>query len=111
MKSSALTFTVAAALAGSLAWTTPARAESCVNDINCKLNGTACGTDICNYGAAGMTCMPAETGPKGSDGWCTTDSDCKCKAQGATCTGIYCSFTKAPAGSGSGSGPPTIAPR
>ena len=92
MKFSVLSFTLAAALAGSLAWSTPAHAAgmACVNDIDCKANGTACGTDICDYNN-GQTCaaagLPAN---KGMDGWCTVDTDCKCKSLGATCVGVYC---------------------
>jgi hypothetical protein len=83
---------------------------SCVNDIDCVAT-PECGGDVCTYtGANPMTCVAAGGSPKGSDGWCDSthgDNDCKCKALGAKCTGIYCSFTKpsqAPATGAAGSG-------
>ena len=114
MKFNALALTLATALAGSLAWATPAHAAtSCTNDIDCKANGTACGTDICDWNN-NMVCaaagLPAN---KGMDGWCSIDSDCKCASQGATCLDThYCTFTQpkvdagssGAAGSGSTSG-------
>jgi MYXO-CTERM domain-containing protein len=112
MKFSALCFTLATVVAGSLAWTAPARAAgtTCVNDIDCKANGIACGTDVCDY-TKGATCGPAGLSTKGSDGWCDPshgDADCKCKSLGAKCMGVYCTFTTPPAGgSGSGSGSAT----
>jgi MYXO-CTERM domain-containing protein len=49
-------------------------------------------------------CNPAGSQiPKGKDGWCNTDADCKCKGAGAKCVFPYCTFTKAsdaPAGIG-----------
>ncbi|HEY1536798.1 MAG TPA: hypothetical protein VGF76_22405 [Polyangiaceae bacterium] len=48
-------------------------------------------------------CNPAGTDAVGADGWCQTDADCKCKGEGAVCNAPYCSFTKAPAGSGGAS--------
>jgi hypothetical protein len=68
---------------------------SCVNDIDCVAT-PACGGDICSYYSGIPTCQPAGQQPAGSDGWCTTDADCKCHAQGARCNGIFCSFTKQP---------------
>jgi len=77
---------------GARAATNPA---SCVNDIDCVAT-PQCGGDVCPYdGAHPFTCQPAGTAAKGRDGWCTTDTDCKCYAQGARCVGAYCSFTKA----------------
>lgn len=82
--------------------------EECINDIDCP--GAECGGPVCNWSKPqGMkyTCNPAGSQTKGSDGWCTTDADCKCKGQGAVCHAPYCSFTKAsdaPAGGGSGAG-------
>jgi MYXO-CTERM domain-containing protein len=86
--------------------------EPCINDDDCP--GTECGTAVCNWNkpqAGGkFTCNPAGTDPpmngKPKDGWCTTNDDCKCKAQGATCsTAPYCTFTTPPAGSaGTGAG-------
>ena len=66
---------------------------SCTNDIDCVAT-PQCGGDVCTYTASGsMTCTPAGTGPKGADGWCTVDTDCKCYAQGARCNVVYCTFT------------------
>ena len=85
-----------------------AAGEPCFNDTDCPGGGAVCGGDVCNWSVAHpdaatntampYTCNPAGTQPKGSDGWCsntTTHEHCKCKAEGAKCTGIYCSFTKA----------------
>src|SRR5258708_1321516 len=83
-----------------------ANPATCMNDIDCVAT-PQCGGDVCNFGVTPHVCAPAGTGSKGSDGWCTTDADCKCKAQGATCKIVYCSFTKAsdaPAGAGGASG-------
>jgi MYXO-CTERM domain-containing protein len=77
-----------------VAFASPARA-GCVNDVDCP--DTACGGQVCDYSSGTPTCMPAGTGSKGSDGWCTMangDSDCKCKALGAKCSGLYCTFTR-----------------
>jgi hypothetical protein len=64
----------------------------CVNDIDCVAT-PACGGEICDW-INGMTCQPAGRSPKGQDGWCTTDNDCKCFAQGARCAVPYCTFTQ-----------------
>src|SRR5436190_23490069 len=95
-----------AALASSVALlvasTALADGEACFNDDDCP--GTACGDAVCNWSKMSATpmdekvffCNPAGTQtPKGHDGWCTVDADCKCMAQGAKCVGTYCSFTKA----------------
>jgi hypothetical protein len=66
---------------------------TCTNDVDC-IATPQCGGDICDW-STGMTCKPAGVGMKGSDGWCATDTDCKCVTQGARCVGTYCSFTKA----------------
>jgi hypothetical protein len=80
-----------------------AEAGACVNDPDCP--DKACGGQVCDY-TKGPACVPAGTGTKGMDGWCTTDDDCKCKSLGATCKGFYCTFTlakDAPAGGAGGS--------
>jgi len=74
---------------------------SCTNDIDCVATPT-CGGDVCNYNA-GQTCTAAGSAPKGQDGWCAQDSDCKCAAQGAKCVFVYCTFTKPSDAPGSGS--------
>ncbi|MEO8215158.1 MAG: MYXO-CTERM sorting domain-containing protein, partial [Myxococcales bacterium] len=73
------------------------------NDIDCP--NPACGGDVCQWPA--VTCVTAGTDAKGLDGWCMMDSDCKCKAQGATCnlSNYHCTFTKpsdAPGGGATG---------
>ena len=69
---------------------------SCDNDIDCVAT-PECGGDVCTYSATGSpACTPAGTGASGQDGWCTSDTDCKCYAQGALCKGVYCTFTKPP---------------
>ena len=69
---------------------------TCVNDIDC-IATPQCGGDICDWSniAAGMHCKAAGSQPKGQDGWCTTDADCKCKDMGATCVAAFCTFTRA----------------
>jgi len=81
-----------------------------MKDTDCP--GAECGGDVCNWNLPQgdkFTCNPAGTTPpkagKPADGWCTTNDNCKCKAQGATCAAPYCSITKAPAGTaGTGAG-------
>ena len=66
----------------------------CANDIDCVAT-PGCGGEVCRYaGDHPFTCQPAGTDPKGMDGWCTHDSDCKCHDQGAVCVNAtYCTFT------------------
>jgi MYXO-CTERM domain-containing protein len=91
-------WTLLAGLVGFLAAGT-ARAQTnpatCVDDIDC-IATPQCGGDICDWSnpSAGMKCKPAGTGPKGMDGWCTVDEDCKCHSLGATCVAAYCTFTR-----------------
>lgn len=79
-----------------------AEGEPCYNDTDCP--GAMCGGEVCNWnkhhaapvGDKAYVCNPAGSSPKKSDGWCTTDDNCKCKAQGAVCKPtVYCSFTLA----------------
>jgi hypothetical protein len=78
-----------------------AEGEPCFNDTDCP--GSACGGDVCNWakfaanpvGEKTFYCQPAGLAAPGTDGWCTTDANCKCRAQGAKCLGVYCSFTQA----------------
>jgi len=90
-----------------VASTALADGEACYNDIDCP--GTACGDAVCNWtksatkpeGSKVFACNPAGSQtPVGKDGWCTTDDDCKCKAQGAKCVAPYCTFTKPMEGAG-----------
>jgi len=81
---------------------------ACVNDDDCP--NAACGGDVCDYSTQPPQCKPAGTAAKGSDGWCTTNANCKCKALGATCAAVYCTFTKpsdAPAGTTGAAGSST----
>lgn len=113
-----------ATLAGSAAFLFASAAlavgEPCFDDTDCPGGGgDVCGGDVCKWGTMHAMpdgkkvyiCQAAGMDPKGSDGWCTStngDANCKCRAQGAKCVGVYCTFTKpdqAPAGtSGSGAG-------
>jgi MYXO-CTERM domain-containing protein len=72
----------------------------CTNDTDCTANGTACGTDVCDWNQ-GKTCVSA-TSAQASD-WCggdytsnesqaMADSECKCHGQGATCSDFHCTF-------------------
>jgi MYXO-CTERM domain-containing protein len=75
---------------GARAATNPA---SCVNDIQCVATPN-CGGEVCDFNRTPtMTCKAAGTDPKGADGWCTVDSDCKCFSLGARCVSPYCTFT------------------
>jgi len=72
-----------------------ANPATCINDVDCIATPT-CGGDVCDYNA-GTICNPAGGATKGHDGWCDPshgDADCKCKALGAKCVGVYCTFTK-----------------
>lgn len=83
--------------------TDPATGEgsACFNDIDCP--NPNCGGLVCNWtkiaprpeGMKVFYCSPAGTAPRGSDGWCTTDADCKCHGLGAHCIAPYCTFTRA----------------
>jgi MYXO-CTERM domain-containing protein len=68
-------------------------AFACIFDTDCP--GTACGGQVCEFPS--MTCQAAGSQP-GTDGWCGTDSHCKCQSLGATCVTLthYCTFTKPP---------------
>lgn len=88
-----------------------AEGEACYNDDDCP--NPACGGDVCNWGKTAAKpdgqkifyCQPAGREAKGTDGWCTDDTDCKCKATGATCqTNSHCTDTGASAAGGTGAG-------
>ena len=81
-----------------------ARAQSCVNDVDCP--NAACGGEVCDYSTGSPTCKAAGSQPKGMDGWCTQDSDCKCASLGAKCDQslVFCTFTKPSDAPGAGNG-------
>lgn len=98
-----------ALLALSIAPTAFAAGAPCFNDTDCR--NSACGGEVCNWnelatnpvGEKTFVCRPAGLAPQGADGWCTTDENCKCRAQGAKCIAPYCSFTQSntnPSGAG-----------
>jgi MYXO-CTERM domain-containing protein len=68
-------------------------AQSCTNDDDCP--NAACGGDVCDWSMQPPSCKPAGTATKGTDGWCTTTDNCKCKGVGATCGVANCTFTRA----------------
>jgi MYXO-CTERM domain-containing protein len=71
-----------------------ANPANCTNDIQCVATPT-CGGEVCDWSdVSNHVCKAAGSAAKGSDGWCTTTDDCKCKDLGATCVGVYCSFTR-----------------
>src|SRR5450432_2386864 len=76
---------------------------ACTNDTDCP--DTECGGQICDWTSLPQTCKPAGTQPQGMDGWCTTDADCKCKGECATCVNSQCTRTlPKSAGNGGASG-------
>lgn len=90
----------------------PIVTEPCFNDTDC--GGPECGGWVCDWnqispfamGDKMYTCVPPGISPKGNDGWCTTDDNCKCRSLGAKCAGVRCSFTRpedAPNGGGAAS--------
>jgi MYXO-CTERM domain-containing protein len=95
-----------------------AAGEPCFNDTDCPGNGgDVCGGDVCSWNmpmkpvtdeTKPYTCVGAGTDPKaskGTDGWCTTTEDCKCRAQGAKCVSVYCTFVKPDQAPGAGGSP------
>jgi hypothetical protein len=71
-----------------------ATAPQCTNDIDCP--NAACGGEVCQWVTIEQhECQAAGSKPKGEDGWCTTDADCKCNGAGAKCVGVFCTFTTA----------------
>ena len=65
---------------------------ACINDTDCTTNGTACGTDVCEW-TRGMSCLPATEGLDGGlmpTGWCGTQAHCKCP--GAKCVLSHCEY-------------------
>jgi hypothetical protein len=74
--------------------------QGCYNDDDCP--NPACGGLVCNWNKlsqspSGMKifyCNNAGSAPKGVEGWCTTNADCKCAGLGATCVNTHCTFTR-----------------
>jgi len=81
-----------------------AQAPACNVDKDCPGNPD-CGGDVCTKSSGGAMCTHAgEVYPSGiADGYCLTDDDCKCKSLGATCLGLFCTFTLPPDGGAAGS--------
>ena len=82
-----------------------AQAPACNVDKDCPGDAN-CGGDVCTKSSGGAMCTHAgEAYPSGvADGYCLTDDDCKCKSLGATCLGLFCSFTLPPDGGSAGTG-------
>jgi virginiamycin B lyase len=59
---------------------------ACNKDNDCIESGRACGGDICS---TEQLCVLAVSGDPGR---CSSDADCWCQSQGATCTDGHCSF-------------------
>ncbi len=72
---------------------------ACTNDVDCP--DAQCGGQVCDWTNLPMTCKAAGTQPQGTDGWCTVDTDCKCKSDGASCVNNQCTRTL-PKGAGAG---------
>jgi MYXO-CTERM domain-containing protein len=79
-------------------------------DLDCP--NAACGGEVCVHSSGLSMCVPANTsGQSGvNDGWCASadggaavNSNCKCAAMGATCEGLFCTFTVPPGGGTGGS--------
>jgi hypothetical protein len=93
------TSSAAAGTSGMIPMPTPEPA-SCFHDTDCP--GSACGGQVCNWNLAHpnpvgdkvFVCNAAGSQPKGVDGWCTTDENCKCASRGAKCAAPYCTFTR-----------------
>ena len=64
---------------------------ACTNDSDCP--DAQCGGQVCDWTSLPQTCKAAGTQPQGMDGWCTTNDDCKCKGEGATCVNSQCTRT------------------
>jgi hypothetical protein len=83
-----------------------AQQQTCTNDSDCP--NAACGGEVCIKSSGLAFCYPANTqGASGTnDGWCAdatgnpVDANCKCRGMGATCNGLYCTFTVPPGGTG-----------
>ena len=102
-------WSVLAGLAGLLfAGRAHAAPTPCKVDIDCP--NAACGGEVCLHSSGLSMCVQANTsGQSGvSDGWCASadggaevNSNCKCAGMGATCAGLFCTFTVPQGGGGS----------
>lgn len=112
-----LFFVVLAGIAGLLLAAGRANAQTSACNVDTDCPNAACGGQVCIKSSGGSHCAPANSeGASGfGDGWCASadgglpdDNACKCKAQGATCDGLSCTFTVPPdggmAGTSGGSG-------
>jgi hypothetical protein len=103
-------WSVLAVLVGLLVAGNAQAQTTCTTDKDCP--NTACGGQVCLHSSGSFTCVDANTqGPSGAgDGWCAdssgnaVDSNCKCAPQGATCLGLFCTFTVPGAGGATGTG-------
>jgi hypothetical protein len=82
-------------------------ADECQVDKDCP-GDPGCGGPVCDWyvDPTHHKCVAAGGKKAGSDGWCNgANTDCKCASEGATCSGIACTFTVPKAGgAGGGSG-------
>jgi len=90
---------------------TRAQAQTPPCDVDTDCPGTECGTEVCVKSSGLAMCYPANTqGASGiSDGRCDVNgvevnANCKCAAQGAICSGFFCSFTVPQGGTGGSTG-------
>jgi len=86
-----------------------AQTSGCSVDTDCP--GTGCGGQVCNMSSGGAQCQDPNTAHtsgfddgrcSGSDG--ASDMNCKCRAEGAKCMGLNCTFTVPQDGGTTGTG-------
>jgi len=106
-------FLVLAGIAGLLLAAGRANAQTSACNVDTDCPNAACGGQTCIKSSGGSHCAPANTETTSGlgDGWCASpdggapdDNACKCKAQGATCDGFFCTFTVPPDGGTAGTG-------
>jgi virginiamycin B lyase len=70
----------------------PMTGTTCTTDADCVGSGRACGGDVCSYKQTPHVCVLAEGG---DPGYCTSNAQCWCAGEGATCdtTKHACSAT------------------
>lgn len=71
---------------------TPFPSTTCTTDADCVGSGKACGGDVCSYKVTPHVCVLANSG---DPGYCTSNTQCWCASQAATCdtTKHACSAT------------------